>query len=427
MAFGVDSIGYNPYANDSAFLYALNSYNPHFKGTQSSQYAQYLQAAQQAAAPQDTTATTPKIDPTFKGSAYGSAKSDDGPGIGTALAVAGGAAALIYAGYKGKGNPIEGVKQIWNSLKSKGAKAVEEVAAKTKSTTKSKATEGLKEIKVVMKGGKPVYYVPGKTTTTGVPSEITNALRSNKELNRLTGLRFNTGETTIKNATFTLKDGGNSNTIEFVGDKIIKITNGSGADITSLFVNGGKLRTDLNVADTTFASKIEECIAKIKAGDKGLIFDNEYALSNITYTTKIGDNVAEVFRNGISTKVGKPTIKKLTTLKECKADSDEVLAYVRKSKADGNDISSIVGSDFTVKKILPGGYKVGEFDLKDSGNLIHIVNGKPESVTICGKKYLSNSDRFLAYMERYEKAVNTMIENALKDSKIPDGATIIPV
>lgn len=411
--YGISGIGYG---NDPAFLYALNAYNPNFMGVQT---APQVPQVQQTAPVSEPTS----VDPTFKGSP----KEDEGMGTGTALALAGGAAALIYSAYKGKGNPIEGAKQIWNSLKSKGSKVAEEVAAKTKSTSKPKAVEGLKELKVVMKGGKPVYYVPGKTTTTSDSTQIANLLRSNKELKQLTGLRFTTGETTIKNATFTLKDGGNTNVIEFIGDKIAKITNGSGSDITHLFVQNGKIRTDLNIADTTFASRIEECIAKIKGGDAKFILDSENAVSNITYTTKIGDNVAEVFRKGISTKIhGQPQINKLTTLKECTANSNEVLAYVRKSKDSGHDISAIIGKDIKSKK-LPEGYKVGEFDIVDGRNLIHIVDGKPVSITTGSKKYASGTDDFLAFMERYESAINTKIKNALKDKKIPDGATIVPV
>lgn len=187
-AYSISGVG--NYGSDPAFLYALNSYNPNFMGTQSSQYAQYLQAAQQAAAPKDTTATTPEIDPTFKGSAYGSAKSDDGPGIGTALAVAGGAAALIYAGYRGKGNPIEGVKQIWNALKSKGAKAAEGTESITQKISNLIKEKGLQECQV--KNGSDLIKIKN-----GQVSEIT--ARAEQKVKKLAGVSVPSGvETTSK-------------------------------------------------------------------------------------------------------------------------------------------------------------------------------------------------------------------------------------
>ena len=151
-------------------------------------------------------------------------------------------------------------------------------------------------------------------------------------------------------------------------------------------------------------------------------------MRDFTYTTQIGDSTAEVFRQGI-TKGGNAEIKKMTTLKEFKSSDDEVLAYVRTARENGNNIDSIIGKDFLSKGKVPDGYKVHEFTLSDHGNVIKIVDGKVEGITIGDTYYSKNTDKCKAYLERnnHSETIEKMIEKALKDNKIPTGATIIPV
>ena len=75
------------------------------------------------------------------------------------------------------------------------------------------------------------------------------------------------------------------------------------------------------------------------------------------------------------------------------------------------------------------GYKVHEFTLSDHGNVIKIVDGKVEGITIGDKYYSKDTDKCKAYLERnnHSETIEKMIEKALKDNKIPTGATIIPV
>lgn len=233
--YSVNGIG-NNYANDPAFLYALNSYNPNFMGAQQSQYNQYLQAAQQAAAAQDTTTTTPPaVDPTFKGGSYGSARSSDGPGVGTALAVAGGAAALIYATCRGKGNPIKGGKEIYQSIKKafsdKAATATE--AAATTETVTSKITNLFKnknaqteivhgntsyhygdngQLERIVTRNENVYNKPGTHFTSAKPQ--VDALRHGAENLSVTGI--------------TQTVGGYKVTLDKEGKKIVEILDRSG-------------------------------------------------------------------------------------------------------------------------------------------------------------------------------------------------------
>ena len=413
--YGINSI--NALGSDPMFLAALQAYNPNFMGTQQVQATQIPQTVTTPQVATTQTQALPKAD-------Y-SEGSDSNTGMVLGLgAVAAGAATLIYAAKKGNGEGI--IKGFKNIFKSNDA--VKEAAEAV--TGGAKKTAPLENIRVMMKGGKPVYYIPGKTTTATTQADIQKLLQGNTKLERqLKSLRLATGETSITAGTFTLKDGGNVNTIIFKGDKIEDIINSNGKSIKDKFLENGKIKSDLTeVSDNAFARRIEEYIEKIKQGDADIVRGKDTNLRDFTYTTQIGDSTAEVFRQGI-TKGGNAEIKKMTTLKEFKSSDDEVLAYVRTARENGNNIDSIIGKDFLSKGKVPDGYKVHEFTLSDHGNVIKIVDGKVEGITIGDKYYSKDTDKCKAYLERnnHSETIEKMIEKALKDNKIPTGATIIPV
>ena len=424
MSNGYDINSINALGSDPMFLAALQAYNPNFRGTQQ---VQTTQTPQTVTTPQVATTQTqalPKAD-------Y-SESSDSSTGMVVGLgAVAAGAATLIYAAKKGNGEGI--IKGFKNIFKSKDA--VKEAAEAV--TGGVKKTEPLANIKVMMKGNEPVYYIPGRTTTAKTPAEIQNLVNNNSELKKLTGLRFRTGETNITAGTFTLKDGGDANTIIFKGDKIEDIINSAGISIKDKFLENGKIRSDLkDVSDNAFARRIEEHIEKIKQGDRDITFGKDTNLRDFTYTTKIGDNTANITRKQISTH-GAPsdnvTINELTTLKEFNLknaeDKEAVYAYVRTAREKGNNVDSIVGKDFLNNKNrkLPDGYKVHEFTLTDHGTVIKIVDGKVEGITVGGKYFNKDTDKCKAYLEIDNRSatIDKMIERALRNNAIPDGATII--
>ncbi len=417
MSNGYGINGINALGSDPMFLAALQAYNPNFMGTQQVQASQTPQTVTTPQVATTQTQALPKAD-------Y-SEGSDSSTGMVLGLgAVAAGAATLIYAAKKGNGEGI--IKGFKNIFKSKDA--VKEAAEAV--TGGAKKTAPLENIRVMMKGGKPVYYIPGKTTTATTQADIQKLLQGNTKLERqLKSLRLATGETSITAGTFTLKDGGNVNTIIFKGDKIEDIINSSGKSIKDKFLENGKIKSDLTeVSDNAFARRIEEYIEKIKQGDADIVRGKDTNLRDFTYTTQIGDSTAEVFRQGIM-KGGNAEIKKMTTLKEFKSSDDEVLAYVRTARENGNNIDSIIGKDFLSKGKVPDGYKVHEFTLSDHGNVIKIVDGKVEGITIGDKYYSKDTDKCKAYLERnnHSETIEKMIEKALKDNKIPAGATIIPV
>lgn len=294
--------------------------------------------------------------------------------------------------------------------------------------------EALKDIQVVMNGKTPVYYIPNKTVTYNTTADIQNALQGNTKLERqLRSLRLGTGETSITAGTFTLKDGGNANTIIFKGDKIEDIINSSGASLKDKFLENGKIKSDLeDVADNAFARKIEDYISKIKEGNSEIIRGKDTNLRDFTYTTQIGDTSAEIFRKVLSSANQGSTnaeIKKLTALKEFQAGDKEVLAYVRTSRENGKNIDSIISKDFLHNHKVPEGYRVHEFTLTDGKNTIKVVDGKFAGVTIAGRYYSKDSIEGMAYLERnrHDEDINKAIEKALKNNKIPEGATIVPV
>lgn len=424
---GYDINSINALGSDPMFLAALQAYNPNFMGAQQSQAAQTPQVV---TTPQVTTTQTqalPKAD-------Y-SEGSDSSTGMVLGLgAVAAGAATLIYAAKKGNGEGI--IKGFKNIFKSNNA--VKEAAEAV--TGGAKKTAPLEKIRVMMKGGKPVYYIPGKTTTTKNATEIQNLINNDSELKKLTGLRFRTGETNINSGTFRIKSGRQEYSITFDGKKVTKIEQLTGkgkgkgkGDITNQYIDkdGKFLDTFKDETMQEKADAFSERLNKILQGDFAEISSKETNLTDFVYTTKMGDSVAKIRRQQISTHnapIDNIKIEELTTLKEFKADDDAVLAYVRTARESGNNVDSIIGKDFLKHRKLPDGYKVHEFTIKDLKHPVKIVDGKVDSIYIDGKWHKKGSEKCEAYLERGNRAdvIEKEIAKKLKGNTIPDGATIIP-
>ena len=409
---------------DPYLLATLQTYNPNFKGTQ---YVTEADATGVAQTPQLPATTGSSVENLPQADYSEAPDSNTGLVLG-AGAIAVGAATLIA----GKGNPVKGGQKIWGAIKNIFTKKSKDVTLDAAGNVINGAKGKLEGIRVRMVNGKPVYNIAGKTTSETNQTVIQGILDKDKKLARqLQSIRYGTGETTITAGTFTLKDKGTTNYIEFEGDKIKRIWTDS-EDITAKFVENGKLKTNLEGADDiSFVAKIEEYVSKIKSCDKDVVRGKDTALKDFTYTTQIGDATAEVTRKQLAqhgAAADNITFNKLTTLKDYSADSDEVLAYVSRSRENGVNIDSIVAKQFVKKGKLPEGYKVQEFTLPNKGTPIKVVDGKVEGITINGKYYGKDTDKCRAYLERdnHAKSIETMIETALKDNNIPKGATIIP-
>ena len=410
---------------DPYLLATLQTYNPNFKGTQ---YVTEADATGVAQTPQLPATTGSSVENLPQADYSEEPDSNTGMVVGMG-AIAVGAATLIA----GKGNPVKGGQKIWGAIKNVFTKKSKDVTLDAAGNVINGAKGKLEGIRVRMVNGKPVYNIAGKTTSETNHAAIQGILDKDKKLARqLQSIRYGTGETTITAGTFTLKDKGITNYIEFEGDKIKRIWTDS-EDITAKFVENGKLKTNLEgVDDTSFVARIEEYVSKIKSCDKDVVRGKDTALKDFTYTTQIGDATAEVTRKQLAqhgAAADNITFNKLTTLKDYSADSDEVLAYVSRSRENGVNIDSIVAKQFVKKGKLPEGYKVQEFTLPNKGTPIKVVDGKVEGITINGKYYGKDTDKCRAYLERdgHAKSIETMIENELKNNSIPKGATIVPV
>lgn len=418
--YGIDSI--NALGSDPMFLAALQAYNPNFRGTQ------------QVAAADATYVQKPEVTQSQPAQQVRALQADYTEEDSNALAWIGGAvgASALVGGLdiafcKGKH-----LKKIGNFFKGKAEKAAEAAEAVTGG---AKKTAPLENIRVMMKGGKPVYYIPGKTTTTKDATEIQNLVNNNSELKNLTELRFRTGETNINSGTFRIKSGSQEYSITFDGKKVTKIEQLTGkgkGNITDKYIDkdGKFLDKFKDDAMQEKADAFSERLNKILQGDFAEIGSKETNLSNFTYTTKMGDSTAKITRKQISTH-GAPkdniTINELTTLKEFKADDDAVLAYVRTARESGNNVDSIIGKDFLKDRKLPDGYKVHEFTIKDLKHPVKIVDGKVDSIYLDGKWHKKGSEKCEAYLERGNRAdvIEKEIAKKLKNNRIPDGATII--
>ena len=418
-AIQATNAGVDPY-----LLATLQTYNPRFKETQYVTEADATRVAQVVPQlPATTTGTSIANLPQADYSEAPDSSTGSVLGLG-AIAIGAGALIIDQVACKGKYR-----KKLWDKLTGMFSKGAGDASKKVANKTKEK----LEGIRVRMVNGKPVYNIAGKTTTETNQAAIQGILDKDKKLARqLQSIRYGTGETKITAGTFTLKDGSHINQIKFKGDKIEEILNEKGENITARFVENGKLKTNLEgVDDTSFVARIEDYVSKIKSCDKDVVRGKDTALRDFTYTTQIGDATAEVTRKQLAqhgAAADNITFNKLTTLKDYSADSDEVLAYVSRSRENGVNIDSIVAEQFVKKGKLPEGYKVQEFTLPNKGTPIKVVDGKVEGITINGKYYGKDTDKCKAYLERdnHAKAIEKMIEKALKDNNIPKGATIIP-
>lgn len=447
---------------DPYLLATLQTYNPNFKGTQNvtqTSATQVPQVQQSASVATDTgVANLPQAD-------YSEAPdSSTGSVLGLgAIAIGAGALIIDQVACKGKHR-----KKLWDKLTGMFSKGAGDASKKVANKTKEK----LEGIRVRMVDGKPVYNIAGKTTTETNQTVIQGIVDKDKKLARqLQSIRYGTGETVISAGTFTLKEGNEIYHITFEGDKIKKILKkGNRKPVTNKYIENGEFKTGLNDKQTAFVNSIKERISKIKSCDKDVVCGKETNLRDFTYITTIGDTSATYTRKYLSrlketvakaknltneqvealnenelrrmakelienpetfTPLKTFTPNRLTTLTDFSANSEKVIAHVSRSRANGTNLDPLVAPSFVKDGKLPEGYKVEKFILENGGNPIKVVNGKVEGITINGRYYGKDTDKCIAYLERddhkMEKAIKTMIEEALKDNKIPNGATIVPV
>ena len=384
--YGINSIG--SYASDPYFMYALNSYNPNFMGTQ-----QTPMVSQPNYTIEQPPVTTP---PSFKGSDEEKESSNTGLIVGGTVVA--GAATLLYAAKKGNGKGVrEGFKNIWRGLTGKGAEKASQAAAE-KASAKIRAIMG--------KDGKLVYTISGKTTTingnkavedfannNGI--DLQNLIKFNKD-SKLTGYKFEFEDSGIKNIV-TVKDG-----------KIADIHNGTKSikDIMASTVPD----------DIRFIEKLEKRISSIENREKGFL----RGLKDIEYTTQIGDDILSVTKTNAKRNTN-PTSLKLETLERFKEDTDAVNALFYRNP----ELKQIFKSKDIIGGKLPNGMKIESFVHNfDRNTKCHYKNNELVGITIKdshGKEryYAKDSDKCCAFLSANEDVLQKQIQRIFKDNKIP--------
>ena len=386
--YGINSIG--SYASDPYFMYALNSYNPNFMGTQQTPMVSQ---------PQNYTIEQPAVTttaPSFKGS--DDEKESSNAGLIVGGTVVAGAATLIYAAKKGNGKGIkEGFKNIWRGLTGKGAeKAAQEAAEKV--SAKIRAVMG--------KDGKLIYTIPGKTTTISGDLAVRDFANKNgidlqdllkfKKDSKLTGYKFE------------FKDGNINNIVTVKDGKIVDIHNGTKSikDIIN--------STDPD--DMRFVDKLKERISSIENRENGFL----RGLKDIEYTNQFGDDILSVTRANASRKT-KPTSLKLESLERFDADSDAVNALFYRNP----ELKQLFTSKAIKDGKLPNGMKIESFVHHfDKNTKCHYKNNELVGITIKDSKgkeifYDKDSDKCCSFLGANEEILQKQLKIIFKDNKVP--------
>lgn len=398
--YGINSIG--SYASDPYFMYALNSYNPNFMGTQ-----QTPMVSQPNYTIEQPPVTTP---PSFKGSDEEKESSNTGLIVGGTVVA--GAATLLYAAKKGNGKGVrEGFKNIWRGLTGKGAEKAAE-----------KATKAMKEFNYVTKDGSIVYVKDGKIAKVAIKGED-KILEKAGEINKYIA----DNGVTIPNA-FTgskLTDGVNLTKYQFTHNKkTYTVENG---EIISIVdgdkkVNKDKINEFLEKMKATEKDQIENKIARVQNGEKvkGFI-DNSIQYSWV-------DGAGVVYSRGYTRK-GSLITNRISVPGEVnhKPAEAEWKAWLNKNSDVDNQVRTLI------EKGRVDGVKVGNFRYTDTNGNIISVNEKGEITRIQLKKAPKDGaptdlkpettefDAWLYDNKEVKEAVKKEFESGLA----PDGARFI--
>ena len=391
--YGINSIG--SYASDPYFMYALNSYNPNFMGTQQTP------AVSQ---PQNYTIEQPAVTttaPSFKGS--DDEKESSNAGLIVGGTVVAGAATLIYAAKKGNGKGIkEGFKNIWRGLTGKGAETAAEKAAQ------EAAEKVSAKIRAVMgKDGKLIYTIPGKTTTIQGEQAIRNfASRNGIDLQDL--LKFNK-DSKLTGYKFEFKDGHINNIVTVKDGKIVEIHNGT-ESITDKILNAQ------SSPDKVFLEKLKQRVSDIENRETKRL----QGLKDVEYTNQIGDDILVVKSKKNAAGDWEGIASQLTTLKKYNADSEAVKALFYRNP----ELKQLFTSKAIKDGKLPNGMKIESFVYDFNGTKCHYKNNELVGITIKDSKgkerfYDKDSDKCCAFLGANEEILQKQLKIIFKDNKVP--------
>ena len=393
LGYGIDGIGNDPY-----FMYAYNS--PNFMANYQTQAAQAAAANQAAQAGQTNTVSQSEVVTT----PYTNTKKDSNAGtVAGVLAVAGGAAALIYAAKRGNGKGIrEGFKNIWKGIAGKADDVL-------------KPTRAMKEFNFVAKDGSKVYVKDGKITGVAIKgestvlktnAEVSKYLRDNKITipNYLNGTKLSDG---VKLTRYTIEHNGNKFVVE--NGKIIEAVNPNGKKVS-------KDKLDDFMEKLKGKKTLEDRIASIESGKNKQI----NKLEDVRYTYEKDGLIYSGWTDKGTERLTIPG--KLNN----KATEAEWKAWLNKNSEVDTQVKTLI------EKGRVDGVSVKDFSYKDNNGNILFVNEKGEITSIQLKKKPKNGaqtlkpgtteyDAWLYDNKEVKEAVKKEFESGLA----PDGATFM--
>ena len=351
--YGISSIG--QYGSDPYFMYALNSYNPNFMGSQ--QGAQTVQNANQYAIPQTdaasavTNTVNTGIDPTFKGYEKDNDGVSTGKVVGYGLLVAGSALACLKAYKKGDGT---GIKKMLNGFKQYGQKLLGTSAKEAAEKAADKADDAAAKISNIIKnGGNNIqkytiekdgmqFVIEGGnlsqiiTKDKEVITDIAKWKNDNSALwNKIQGFKPTTNQLPkdIKFDSVAREITYNGKTYRVILNKEGKITNVCGLNKNNQLYNISNL-DDFLAKRTDFAKKAETFEHPIQA-EIALWENHNYRRlkKDVTITTRNGEFVSARYKDGNSW-VDIEDAKTLEKLKESTAYTD-VIGKIGKKRGYG--------------------------------------------------------------------------------------------
>ena len=403
--YGLGGFDLANYANDPYFLATLNSYNPNFRAAQSAAggydaatMAALQQAAQGNGATTSTSqaATLPQVD-------YATTKPESS---NTGLWVTGalGAAALITAGVKGKGNIVKGFEKIFSGLTGKASE----------SATSNNFRQITSQLTARRVGGKTLYTVPEHTTTiTGTDAVKTYAENNGISLgtNRL---RYESGVSKIRKCSFEhqIKDADGKITQTYN----VTLNNGN-FDIVD--AAGKSIKEEIQKNHLTDFNEIANRVTTIQSGVVKGNYSAFKGLKDLEYVNDLGDDVITIARTPAQIQA-----TELKTLERFEENSD----IVQKWFGDHAGQQELFTAKEFRKGKIPEGMKVEKFTDKIGNSTFYYTNGEVAGVEIGGKYYAKGSTKADAEINRNKDKIAKLIKNVFEDRKfVPEGATVTVV
>jgi len=363
----INGLDYNSLMNNPYLYYAMMSPNLNFKASQ-----ERLAANEQTDNASALTGNGVAVD-------YAAVKPDESH---TGLWVTGavGAAALIACATKGKGNILEGAKKIYEGFFKKGKKQVEKLAGNK-----------LENIQVVRRGDKVECFVPGEKTTIKGNDDVINHLNT-YGINPNTITSFKDGVSKLTAGTFKTEGG---YTVTFEGDKVTKIINKSGKDITT-------------TCNKDTLEKIKAEIETAKEMDKFWMKN----FSEAKVVRELGDDVAHVTYRPKTA----PEITSLNTNKPVELTDDAVKSWIYEHPED----KVILGKKAFAKYNAPDGMKIGNAKFTADGVTYHFENGEIVGITKADKYYAKGKKECNVILADKEEGMKKVYEAIFNSDKLAD-------